>query len=134
MTDPVTLSDIVTARAESDTWFSTYRGYIEIRPSRNYVMLLFGAGMAMTEFLGGGSDTLLWRFRAQCVGFSDRDCLGVASRMRTLFTNWRPLEDRGASWFTEEQDDAPMLRDESMPRDVRFSTLLRFRLTTTRST
>lgn len=134
MTSTQALADLIEARAKTDTTFLTFRGQIFTRPSRNYVMLSFNAGITYPEALAATSDTLLWRFRAMAVGWSDTECLWVADRVRNLYTNWRPLASRAASWVTEEQDDAPVLRDESMINDVRYSLTLRFRFTTPRST
>jgi hypothetical protein len=128
------LADLIEARAKTDTAILTYRGMIPTRPTRNYTVLLFSAGITYPEALAATSDTLLWRFRAMAVGWSEADCLWVADRLRQLFTNWRPLSSRAASWVTEEQDDAPVLRDESVINDVRYSLTLRFRITTPRST
>jgi hypothetical protein len=134
MTDTRVLADLIEARAKTYPGFYTYRNQIATRPDRNYVVLMYSAGITYPRNLAGSANTLLFRFRAMCVGYSDGDCLWVADKIRGLFTNWRPLEDRAASWLTEEQDDAPVLRDESMINDVRFSLTLRFRITTTRST
>lgn len=133
MTDLKTLADLVTARAETVSTFYTYRNQIAVRPPRNYVVLLFGGGVTQSGNLVGLADTLIWRFRALCVGFSDSECLWVADQIRSLFTNWRPLSSPAASAFVEEQDDAPVLRDESMINDVRYSLTLRFRFSTPRS-
>lgn len=127
------LADLVEARANTSTAFLTYRNQIPDRPPRNYVVLMFSAGITYPETLAASASTLLWRFRAMAVGWSDAECLWVADKVRDLFCNWRPSSDRAVSWFTEEQDDAPVLRDESMINDVRYSLTLRFRLTTPRS-
>lgn len=135
MTDTRVLANLVEARARTSTLFDTYRGVIQVRPGKNYVMLLFGAGAGYSDTLVGTATMLAWNFRALCVGFSDGDCLFVADRIRDLFSNWRPIPDSMASsWFTELRDEAPVLRDESMVNDVRWSLTLRFQLTTPRST
>lgn len=133
-TDPRALADLVEARAKTDTGFLTYRGMIASRPSKNYVMLIFGGGSVYGDRLVGYSNMLTWEFRALCVGYTDSETLWVANRIRGLYVNWRPIPDRASGWFVEQEDDAPLLRDESMINDTRYSVTLRYRLTTPRST
>jgi hypothetical protein len=128
--DPRTLANLVTARAESAPGFLTYRGFVKERPAKGYVSLYFSGGVNYPEGMTGTATRLTWSFRAVCVGFTDDQALYVVGKMRGLFTNWRPLEDRSAGWFTEAPDDPTLIRDDSIPNDVRYSITPRFTITT----
>lgn len=134
MSDPRTLATLVLARSNTATTFLTYRGLITERPVKNYVSLLFGAGAVSSSCMAGTTDLLTWTFRATCVGYTEDEVLFVAAMFRALFVNWRPLSAVSAGWFTEAQDDPPVIKDETTLNDVRYSLTLRYRITTSRST
>lgn len=127
------LANLVEARARTGTGFLTYRGQVPTKPAQGYVSLYFGGGVNFADRLYTVSNNLTWSFRAVCVGFTDDQCLYVVGKVRDLFTNWRPVDDRSAGWFTEAPDDPPLIRDDSIADDVRFSITPRFTITTTRS-
>lgn len=121
------LADLVEARSNTATSFLTYRGVIPARPSKGYVSLLFGAGSPFGDRLAGNVNSLAWSFRVMCVGYSDGQCLFVAEKFDALFLNWRPLS---GSWFSRTPDDPPVIKDDSVAEDVRYSLTLRYTLTT----
>jgi hypothetical protein len=53
-------------------------------------------------------------------------------RIRDKFTGWRPLGADGPM-FVEVDTDPPLIRDDSVPNDIRFSLTLTYRLYTSRS-
>jgi hypothetical protein len=121
------------ARARTDTRFDTFRGNGPDRPSRNYAVLYFTPGSVPASNRQGGSQgELRWSFRVVCVGLgSDDYCLYVARLVRALFKNWSPVTDESfTSWLQEQDDDAPLIKDDSDPNDIRYSITLRYTLTT----
>lgn len=122
------LADLVEARSRTSSSFLTYRGLISERPSKGYASLLFGAGSPQGDRLVGTATAFGWSFRAVCVGYSDAQCLYVAEKFDALFVNWRPLGS--GPWFTRTPDDPPVLKDDSVSEDVRYSLTLRFTITT----
>lgn len=124
--DPRTLANLVTTRANTGTGFLTYRGLVTSRPAKGYVSLYFGGGVNYAEAIAGTATGLTWSFRAVCVGYDDDQCLYVLGKVRGLFINWRPVEARSAGWFTEAPDDPPLIKDDSVANDVRFSITPRF--------
>jgi hypothetical protein len=93
------------------------------------VSLLFGAGSPFGDRLAGTPNSLAWSFRAMCVGYSDAQCLYVVEKLDALFIGWRPLAANGP-WFSRTQDDPPVIRDDSVAEDVRYSLTARYTLTT----
>lgn len=130
MTTARTLANLVTARAESDSRILTFRGGVKARPPQPYVSLYFGGGINYADRLVDTAQNLTWSFRAICVGFSDDQALFVVGCVRDLFTNWRPESSRATGWFTEAPDDPPLIRDDAVTNDVRFSITPRFTITT----
>lgn len=129
MPTPRALADQVEARSRTATSFLTYRGLIATKPEKGYVSLLFSGGRLYSDRLDGVQSSLGWSFRAICVGYSDSQCLYVAEKFRDLFVGWRPSGGVGPR-FTEAGDDAPVIRDDSISEDVRYSLTLRYTLNT----
>jgi hypothetical protein len=122
------LADLVEARSRTATSFLTYRGVIPTKPDKGYAALMFGGGSPFGDRLVNTTNSLTWSFRVMCVGYSDAQCLFVAEKFDALFLNWRPT-DRGP-WFSRTPDDPPVIKDDSVAEDVRFSITLRYTLTT----
>jgi hypothetical protein len=122
------LADLVEGRSRTASEFLTYRGLIAERPAKGYASLLFGAGSPFGDRLTGTANAFSWSFRAVCVGYSDAQCLYVAEKFDALFVNWRPLGS--GPWFTRTPDDPPVLKDDSVAEDVRYSLTLRYTITT----
>jgi hypothetical protein len=121
------LADLVEARSRTATSFLTYRGVIPTRPEKGYAALMFGAGSPYGDRLVASTNSLAWSFRAMCVGYSDGQCLFVAEKFDALILNWRP---DGGAWFSRTPDDPPVIKDDSVAEDVRYSLTLRYTLTT----
>ena len=73
-----------------------------------------------------------WSFRATCVGLGDpKNCLYVIRYFRPLFQQWNPFPaEEYTSWFEESSDDVPIIPEEEIPSDLRYSFTPRFVLTT----
>jgi hypothetical protein len=123
------LADLVEARCRTSSSFLTYRGSIPAKPEKNYAVLMFGAGSPVGDRLAGSVNALAWSFRAMCVGYTDGQCLYVVEKLDALFIGWRPLASNG-SWFSRTPDDPPVLKDDSVLGDVRYSLTARYTLTT----
>lgn len=128
--DARTLANLVEARAKTAPGFLTFRGYVDSRPSKGYVSLYFGGGINYRDTLAQSATELRWSFRALCVGYDDDQCLYVLGKVRGLFEGWRPTDDRFASPFTEAPDDPPLLKDDRVSGDVRYSITPRFTINT----
>lgn len=130
MTDPRTLANLVAARSEAAPEYLTFRGLIDTRPAKGYVSLLFGAGSAYGDRMAATPNVLGWSFRAMCVGYTDDQCLFVASKFRARFNGWRPIPDSAAAgWLVEARDDAPLIKNDDVIDDVRYSLTLRYLFT-----
>lgn len=122
------LADLVEARSRTSSTFLTYRGVIPDKPTKGYVSLLFGAGSPFGDRLVSSTNSLAWSFRAMCIGYSDGQCLYVAEKFDALFLDWRPLG--GGPWFSRTPDDPPVIKDDSVASDVRYSITLRYTIST----
>lgn len=123
------LADLVEARCHTSSSFLTYRGTIPTRPEKGYAALMFGAGSPYGDRLAASVNGLAWSFRAMCIGYSDAQCLYVVEKFDALFIGWRPLAANGP-WFSRTPDDPPVIKDDSVAEDVRYSLTARYTLTT----
>lgn len=131
---PRDLAAAVTTRARTSTHFLTYRpGEVVDRPAKGYVVLYFGGGAPFPDRQASGANRLRWTFRAKCVGYTDDQCLLVADKVRDLLLHWSPDPGPSADWLTEVDDDPPLLRDDSVSSDLRYSITPVYTLTTARS-
>lgn len=128
MTTALQLAALVEARAASPA-YTVHRGQVTGSPAGGYVVLYFSGGHSFATRLVATPDRLRWTFRAVCAGYSDRQALNTADLVRARFAGWRPLGEHGPRLF-QVDDEAPLLRDDSVPNDVRFSLTLTFRLFT----
>lgn len=126
------LANLVMDRAATDSTILTYRaGQVPTRPAKGYASFYFGGGTPSADRLYNATVNLGWGFRVICVGYDDDEALRVVGRIRALYTNWRPYpDDRSVGWFTEAPDDPPLIRDDSVPNDIRYSLTPRFTITT----
>lgn len=125
------LANAVETRCQTASGFLTYRGLVTSKPAKGYVSLYFSGGRPYADRLFDTATALTWSFRAVCVGYTDDQCMYVLEKLRGLFQNWRPFpDDRDTGWFTEAPDDPPLLKDDSLSDDVRFSITPRFTITT----
>jgi hypothetical protein len=131
---PRELADAVVARAATSAYFLTYRqGQVATKPAKGYVILTFGVGAARSAGnIPGSANQLRWGFTVRSVGYTDDQCLFVAWRFRDLFLNWRPDSSSASGWFTEEDDDPPIIPD-NVEGDIRYALSTRYNLTTPRS-
>lgn len=128
MTTARQLADLVEARSKTATEYLTFRGLISSKPAKGYAALLFGAGSPYGDRLVATSNAFRWSFRAVCVGYSDAQCLYVAEKVDAKFVDWRP--NGVGPWFTRTPDDPPVIKDDSVAEDVRYSLTLRYTITT----
>lgn len=131
MADPRALANLCETRARSSGKFDVYRDNGPETTSRNYIVLHFPAGDAFRTRNGGGQSDLRWSFRVVCVGLDGDARLWVVQLVRALFRNWHPVPaEEFTSWLEEENDEAPPIRDDTVPGDIRYSLTLRYTLTT----
>lgn len=132
MADVDALAALVESRSRSSVRFDTFIAEGPEKPTRNYTVLYFDAGSPFSTRNSGGQTDLGWGFRAVCVGlYAPANCLFVVKHLRSLFKNWSPVpSEEFTSWFTEENDGAPLIRDDEIPGDLRYSLTLRYTLTT----
>jgi hypothetical protein len=133
MASTLTLADLVLARLRSTAKFATFDGEVPDTPPGAYVVFYGDTGAARRERYAGPAKALTWGFYAVCAGFSPAQVRNTVDLVRGLLTDWRPLADRDASPLNEADIAADMLRDSSVPSDIRYSQTLRYNLTTTRS-
>lgn len=135
MTSLLTLSDAVWGRAQSLLpTITPYDGEPDSVPhGQGYATIYPDSGTASSDRHGGLQNMLRWGFYVVCSGFSRSQVVDVADTVRSLFGNWAPDTHQSASPLTETDLGADLVRDTSVPSDIRWSLTLRFTLTTTRS-
>lgn len=127
------LAQLVTDRLNGQAGYAVHRGGLADSPTGAYLVLQFGAGSLTSRRLDGQARLLRWTFRAVCAGRSDVQVLNTVDRVRARLAGWRPLPGRASGALVELELDPPLLRDDSVPNDVRYSLTLTYRLTTPRS-
>lgn len=130
--DLLVLADACEARSKTEGHFDTFVGNGPDKPTRNYVVLYFSSSKFQSRLQSGSQADDRFTMRAVCVGLnSARNSLYVVRWFRPLFLNWSPVPDLNTSWFEEQDDDAPVIKEpSSVPGDTRFSTTLRYTLNT----
>lgn len=132
MAEAYDLADLVTTRLVGQPGYGVHRGVVLTTPLAAYVVLYFGGGAPTGARLDGQARRLRWSFRAVCAGRSDAQALETVDRVRARLAGWRPLPDQPSAGRLVEADlDAPLIRDDSVPNDVRYSVTLTFTLYTT---
>ncbi len=128
---PRALAAAVTARCQSSTFLTYGQGQVEDRPVKGYTVLYYGSGAPFGDRHSGGANRLRWTVRAKCVGYTVDQLLFVAEQVRSRLLGWSPDPDLSAGWLAEVDDDPPVLPDDSVAGDVRYSLTLTYTLTTT---
>jgi hypothetical protein len=123
------LADLVEARSSTATEYLTFRGLIPAKPAKGYAALFLNGGSRFGDRLAGSINALGWSFRVMCVGYDSNQCLYVAEKFDAKFSGWRPLAANGP-WFTQTPDDPPVIRDDSVVEDIRYSLTLRYTIPT----
>ncbi|GAA1436307.1 hypothetical protein GCM10009616_35770 [Microlunatus lacustris] len=133
MLDTVAVADLVLDRLRMLPRIEVLDGEVKKTPAGAYVVFYDDAPRLSSRTLAGRANRAAWRLQTVCVGRDAAETRWVVGQILSTLTNWRPLQDRAASWITPQSDGAPILRDDSVAGDIRFSQTLTFRLTTTRS-
>lgn len=129
----VELADLVLGRLRTLQRITVLDGEVKETPTGSYVVFYDDAPQLSSRNLAGVANRFAWRFQTVCVGRDAAETRWVVGQVLAALTNWRLLPDRASSWITPQSDGAPILRDDSVAGDIRFSQTLTFRLTTTRS-
>lgn len=131
MADARTLADLCENRAKTETRIDTFVGNGPDKATRDYVVLYPSRSKLASSRQSGSQGDHRFTLRAVCVGlYKPSNCLRVVNLVSALFCNWSPVPDEDTSWLEEMDDDPPLLRDDSVPGDVRYSLTLRYTLTT----
>lgn len=126
------LAEVVLERLGALPGLTVLDGGVPVTPPGAYVVF-YGAAPALTATrLAGTASSLRWTFQLVCAGRDAAEVRHVVELVLASLTNWRPA-GRETSWLSPQPDGAPILRDDSVPGDIRYSQTLTFRLTTTRS-
>lgn len=133
MDDVVALADLVLDRLRTLPDLEVLDGEVTQTPLGAYVVFYDDAPRLTSRSHAGVANRLGWRFQTVCAGRDAAETRWVVGQVLGSLANWRPLPDRSASWIVPQPDGAPILRDDSVAGDTRFSQTLTFRLTTTRS-
>lgn len=128
----LTLSDNTLARLQAmpfPTWFDGK--VVEPAPAAGYGVFHPAAGTVERGRHASVGDQLRWTFTVVCAGRSQRQAENIVDKVRVQLIGWAP--DPLGDPITEVELEAPAIRDDSVPSDIRFSITLQFKLGTARS-
>ena len=126
------LTDAALARLQAMTWPPVYDGLPPATmPANGYAVLYGGAGAIERDRASDIGSMIRWTPRVVCAGKNPDQAGNIADHVRDQLIGWQP--DPAGAVLTEVALDAPLLRDDSMPQDIRFSITLQFTTTTSRS-
>lgn len=129
MADIDWLAEQAWQRLSATVGFSSFDGVAPSTPPGAYAVYYPSAGAYVRERHGGTQSGYRWAFRVVCAGSSRAQVLGTVKRVRARLLNY-PLDPSPASSpLQEDEFEAPLLRDDSVPSDIRFSQTLLFYLT-----
>jgi hypothetical protein len=114
-------------------WFTVYLASVPDKPPSGYVTVYPGVGNAHADNMATDG-RVRWTCRLVCSGFGPQQTLDVVDSVRARLTGWAPYPDTpSAGRLFEVDEDAPLLPDDTVPGDTRFSLTLTYRLYTNRS-
>ena len=120
-------------RLNTTPGLTAYDGKVTTTPPGGYAIYYPTAGRHYGDRTGAVLSSARWGFRVVCAGFSRAQVLGTVKRVRERFAGYPLDPSPAADPLMEEELDAPLLPDVSVPNDTRFSQTLGFYLTTSRS-
>lgn len=127
------LAGNVLARLNTLPNVSVYDSKVPSTPGGLYVVFYGNSGHSVSTSMAGTSDSLTWTFYVIVAGTLPAQVRSGVDRVRTALTGFRLDAAAWAGPLNEVDLQAPMLRDDSVENDVRFSQTLYFRLSTSRS-
>lgn len=130
MADQLQLAAAVLARLRGMRGVAVLDGVVSSTPPGPYVVFYDAAPRLTARSLAGVANRLGWTFQLVCAGRDPDETRYLVGLALGLLKNWRPTAERAASWLVPVPDGAPIITDESVPGDTRFSQTLTFRLTT----
>lgn len=130
---PAELVEAVLGRLATIPGLTVLDGQVSSTPAGAYAVFYDDAPRLTSRSLDGTSNRASTTFYVVCAGRDPGETRWVVSQVLGALVNWRPLPSRSSSWLTLVPNGAPLLPDESVAGDVRFSQTLTFRHTTTRS-
>lgn len=136
MTTTLALAQTTLARLQTlpSNKITIYEGRVPTTPASAYIAYYPGGGNCHDDGRQAQSQSALdWSAMFVCCGSDPQQCLWVVDQMRALLYGWSPDTSESATPFIEVVLGNPVLPDDSVPLDVRYSFTLQFILTTTRS-
>jgi hypothetical protein len=111
-----------------------YDSEVPETPARAYTVFYPGAGHGFGDRLADLGSKLYWDFRLVCCGMSPGQCRRATDQTRAAFLGVRLDTGRATIPLREDRAfNAPMLRDDSVPSDVRWSQTLHYYTSARRS-
>ena len=133
MADIDWLAEQAWLRLKGGDGYTAYDGTVPSTPVGAYAVFYPVAGVFSQGRHGGGQYGYMWGFRVVCAGSSRAQTLGTVKRVRQRFLNYQLDPSPGSSPLREDDVVAPLLRDDSVPSDIRFSQTLFYTLSYDRS-
>jgi hypothetical protein len=128
----LTLSDNTLARLQGMTWPTVFDGkVVEPAPSAGWAVFHPHSGAPERTRHASVGDRLRWTFEIRCAGRSQQQAENIIDAVRSRLIGWAP--DPDGDPITEVDLNAPVIRDDANPQDIRFSITLQFTLGTARS-
>jgi hypothetical protein len=98
-----------------------------------YAILFPSGGHGYGDRVSGQQNALDWRIAVMFVGRSVPACLDAVTQGRNLLLGWDPDPvNLAGTYFTEDENNPPILPAKSVEGDVRYSITPTYRLTTDR--
>lgn len=133
MSSTSSLSTAVLARLLTVTGVTVYDGKVPTTPVGAYVVFYGNAGIAANEGMASTPNGLRWGFYLVVAGTLPGQVRTAVDRVREALTGFRIDTAAAASPLNEDDLRSPMLRDDTVQSDVRFSQTLYYRLSASRS-
>lgn len=128
----LTLSDNTLSRLQGMTFPTIFDSkVVEPAPAAGYGVFYPGAGSIERGRLASVGDHLRWTCSVVCAGRSRQQVANIVDAVRDRLIGWAP--DPAGDPIVEIPLDAPLIRDDSVTSDIRFSITLQFTLGTARS-
>lgn len=129
MADIDWLAEQAWQRLKTGEGYASYDGSVPASPPAAYAVYYPTTGGYSRGRHGSQQSDYLWGFRVVCAGSSRAQVFGTVKRVRARFLNYHLDPSPASSPLQEEDIDAPLLRDDSVPSDIRFSQTLLYYLT-----
>jgi hypothetical protein len=131
MADIDSLSKIVLGVLEELPNLDVYDSQVPDTPPQAYAVFYPGAGSIYPVRLADLGSRLDWDCRVVCCGRTPGQARRAADQTRAALSGRRL--DGGLVLVEDRNLNAPMLRDDTVPSDIRFSHTLRFKTSAARS-